>query len=52
MLLRRLLENPRGVLWYVRQVNRDGPFMKTDYLCGGAHSRLGQALQAQWTLLV
>jgi hypothetical protein len=39
-------------LWYVRQVNRDGPFMKTDYLCGDAHSRLGQALQAQWTLLV
>ena len=37
-------------LWYVRQVNLVGPLMKTDYLCGDAHSRLGQALQAQWTL--
>jgi hypothetical protein len=26
--------------------------MKTDYLCGEAFSHLGQALLAQWTLLV
>jgi hypothetical protein len=32
-------------LWYVRQVNEVGrPLMKTDYLCGEAHSHLGQAL--------
>jgi hypothetical protein len=28
-----------------------GLVMKTDYLCGDAHSRLGLTLQAQWTLL-
>lgn len=39
-------------LWYIRQVNLVGPLMKTDYLCGHAHSRLGQALQAQWTLFI
>jgi hypothetical protein len=39
-------------LWYVRQVNLVGPLMKTDYLCGDAHSRLGQALQPQRTLLI
>jgi len=26
--------------------------MKTDYLCGDAHGRLGQALHPQWTLLI
>jgi hypothetical protein len=39
-------------LWYVRQVNLVGPLMKTGYLCGDAHRRLGQALQAQCTLLI
>jgi hypothetical protein len=39
-------------LWHVREVNLVGPLMKTDYLCGHTHSRLGQALQAQWTLLI
>jgi hypothetical protein len=39
-------------LWYARQVSQVGPLMKADYLCGDAHSRLGQALRAQWTLLV
>jgi hypothetical protein len=40
-------------LWYVRQVLSDTPpSPKADYLCGDAHARLGQALQAQWTLLV
>ena len=39
----------RASLWYVRQV---GLFMKTDDLCGDAHSRLGPTLQAQWTLFV
>lgn len=38
-------------LWYVRQVSPMGLFMKTEYLCGDAHSRLGLTLQAQWTLL-
>ena len=36
----------------VRQVNLVGPLMKTDYLCGDAHSHLGQALQPQRTLLI
>ena len=39
-------------LWYVRQVNLVGPLMKTDYLSGDGHSRLGQALQPQRTLLI
>ena len=38
--------------WYVRQATLVGPLLKTDYLCGDAHSHLGPVLQAQWTLLV
>ena len=38
--------------WYVRQATLVGPLLKTDYLCGDAHSHLGPVLQVQWTLLV
>ncbi len=39
-------------LWYVRQATLVGPLLKTDYPCGDAHYSLGQALRAQWTLLI
>jgi hypothetical protein len=40
-----------ALIWHVRQTNLTGRLLKTDYLCGDAHSHLGPVLQAQWTLL-